>query len=629
MSFFSVGAISSYLNKKIVIILFVQFIVLISFLGYLSWQDSNKECVACHSNKKKLKSLGYPQFYVTQEMAGKESNHANVKCHECHLGNGRAKDPDKAHKGILKVLLIGKSGEILDRKKAYPHSLFPEGKDNPKKLLPETDVDIRNILWHDRDPETLGFNPKIAEKTCGKSGCHPDEFKQFKKTIMAANFRQRTMRTWLEPYGPHNCGPSFADILPQEELKETRFVFHNTDDIARNLNISFTKDQAKAKQRFCNVCHAGCLDCHYAPDKDKGIHAFTKKPVSETCMGNGRGTSICHSGSMEMRRGETYIGGNYSEPQGMQSDVHYKKNIQCIDCHQTGEKGMGDMKRKAGCQDCHIEIEEAHENSLHKNLDCAACHINELRGYQITVWGPGFIAGKPSPFKKYSSYYGIQRPPILIKDQKGIWMPVKVWPHSVGNIKEEVKPSGKMMFRWPKGETRDAYYIIGTFNTDTNRGNRHLLWLEIEQAAHPYGEARKCSSCHKKEQQESTSLWEFYDYQGSESFKGTYRILADRKGLRIENIKNITPIQLIKGYNSEDFASWIFFKDLWKASGNFSIKTDREKYKRALNLFNELREKLDDLEKLSKGFDKKELKRYKRIKGVALHDYDYRFEGQK
>lgn len=613
---FRVGTIRDYLNRKTAIILFFQFLLIISFLGYRSWKDSIAECIVCHSNKEKLQSLGYPEFYVTQEMVERESNHPNVKCHECHLGDGRAKESDKAHKGMLKVLLIDKRGNILRRKDVYPHALLPSGNDKLREMLPEREV--MNILWHDRDPETLSFNPEIAKKTCGKSGCHPQELDQFRKTTMARNFRQRTMKTWLKPYGPHNCGPSFADLPLMEVLKESGFSFKNTEEIIRELNTDFTKEQAMVKQKFCNMCHAGCLDCHYSPIREKGVHAFSKKPTAETCSGGGRGSNICHTGALERRRGETYVGGDYSEPPGMEPDVHYKKNIHCSDCHQTGEKGMGDMQRKATCQDCHLEIEEAHAKSIHKNLDCATCHIQELRGYQLTIWGRGVIADKPNPFKKYSLYYGTQKPPILMKDQKGIWMPVKVWPHSLGNFKKDVKPSEKILFRWPEGETRDAYYIVGTFDNLPNN-NKHLLWLEIEQAAHPFGKARICDSCHKNERQVSVSTWEFFDNQGAEPFNGTHKIITDKDGIRITDIKNTTPIRLVGNSRLEDFASWVFLKDEWKAPGDFSIKTDKEEYRKSLGLSNEIEKELKRLDALSRVFDKKRLRQYRDLKGVVLH----------
>lgn len=621
MSIFSIGTISSYLNKKTVFLLLLQFVLIISFLGYRSYKDSSAECISCHGNKEKLRSIGYPQFYVTREMAEKESNHPNVKCHECHLGDGRARDAKKAHKGMLKPLFISESGDILERKKVALQPMLPEGDDRMRELLPPN-PDVRNILWHDRNTETLNFDPEIAEKTCGKSNCHPQELKQFRTTIMGTNFRQRTMRTWLNPYGPHNCGPSFADAQALPYLKNSGFDFRNTEEITKNLNTGFSKEQAVAKQKFCNVCHAGCLDCHYAPSRERGVHSFIKKPTSETCSGNGRGMSMCHPGAMNSRRGEAYIGDDYSVPSGMPPDVHYKKNIHCIDCHQTGEKGMGDMQRKAICQGCHLRIEDAHKKSIHKNLDCAACHINELRGYQVTVWGPGYIADKQNPFKKYSLYYGIQKPPIIMKDQNGGWMPVKVWPHSVGNMKSDVKPSERIMFRWPDGETRDAYYTIGTFD-NLPGNNKHLLWLEIEQAAHSYGRSRTCDSCHNNESQVSISTWEFEDNQGAEPFKGTHRIVADKHSLRIEDIKNITPIKLLEGSRLEDFASWLYLRDKWKAPGDFSIMTDKEKYQKSIKTFKDVKAEIRSLDVFSKNFDKKDKKKmrqYQDLRGAALHN---------
>ena len=454
------GKIGQYLTPKVILILLLQFLLVILILGYRSWKNTSAECINCHGNRERLRQLGAPWAFVTEEMVEKESHHPNVLCRDCHLGDGRAKEKDTAHKRMLKMLVLSETATLLSRKEGYPGPLRETGTDRMFALLPKIEVDgefytldnVRNILWHDRDPETFGFDPKIAEQTCSKSGCHPEELKQYKQSIMGRNYRQRHMRTWLKPYGPHNCGPSFADLPAPKQLERAGFTYENTEGIRKELNVPFSREQARDKQKFCNVCHAGCLDCHYRPSVKEGTHAFTKKPDSLSCSGYGRGASTCHPGAMASRRGETYIGGDYSLPQGMQPDVHYEKGIQCVDCHPTGEKGMGDMERKASCQDCHIETEASHKESIHKEMDCAACHISQLGGYQITTWGPGNVAGKPSPFHKYSLYYGIQSPPILMKDQKGIWMPVKLWPHSVGNIKVDVPPSPSIQFRWPRSE---------------------------------------------------------------------------------------------------------------------------------------------------------------------------------
>lgn len=629
---FTLGSISERIRLWSVTIFFLQFLIVIGLLGYRSWMDSSSGCISCHSNKERMEKLGYPQFYMTPEQVAQETKHKYVKCHECHLGNGSANDPETAHKGMLRTLFVSKSGGIIKRKSLYDkpdpvlNRLMPSGDDELVSLLPKlktrgelfTHPEVRNLLWHDRDSETLNFDPEIAEKTCAKRGCHEEELKQFRNTIMARNLRQRTMRTWLRPYGPHNCGPSFADLPPVEMLKSSGFDFKNTGEITKELNINFTKQQAIAKQKFCNVCHPGCLDCHYAPGKNNGVHSFARVPDSYSCLGWGRSNTICHAGAMHSRRGETYIGGDYSIPFGMEPDVHFKKNIHCIDCHGAGPIGMGDAQRKATCQDCHVEIEEAFRNGLHKNLTCTACHVTKAGGYQVTVWGPGLVGKKSNPFTKYSLYYGIQSPPVLIKDQKGSWFPVKVWPHSVGNIKPSVRPSPRLLFRWPDGETRDAYHIIGTFD-GLPGNNNHLLWVQIEEIAHPIGRSRDCKSCHSRGQV-TLSIWEFQDDQGAEPFEGSYRIIADSSGLRITGLTSNTPIRVVDGYKLEDFASWLYLKDKWIIPGDFSIKTDPAKYRQYLHLYKGIKSRLSGVQKRLKGADEEAIRDFKIRKGIVLHN---------
>ena len=623
-------------------------------LGYRAWLDTSVECVRCHADKKKLEELKAPWAYATDEIVQKESRHPHIQCRDCHLGNGRARDKEEAHKGMLKMLTISEEGRLLKRRDGYPYGLGMTGDDRLLAFLPKTEengvlryLPVRNILWHDRNPETFDFDPDIAAKTCGKGGCHPEALQQFRASAMGRNYRQRTMRTWLEPYGPHNCGPSFADQPPPEIQDKSAFDYSNTYKIMEELNIPFSIEQAKDKQKFCNVCHAGCLDCHYSPGLKEsgksgagketpflqgsgGAHVFSRVPPAENCSGFGRGSSICHPGAMQSRRGETYIGGDYSAPQGMAPDVHYKKGLGCVACHPSGEGGMGHAERKASCQDCHLEIENAHAKDVHRTMACAACHIKELRGYQLTMWGPGQVAGKKNPFNKYSLYYGTQTPPLLIKDQKGVWIPVKVWPHSVGNVKADTPRSKGIQFRWPNGETRDAYFIAGTFKIqkaeDGEQGagdmynNKHLLWLEIEQASHPFGPARDCGSCHGSSRQITSSHWEFLDDQGAEPFTGGYKIVADERGLRIADLKATSPIRLLPGYKPADFASWLYLRDKWTMPGDFSIKTDREKYREYLEVSETVKRKIKTLDVRSKLLDKKERQKYRGLRGVALHN---------
>ncbi|MCX7913561.1 MAG: cytochrome c3 family protein [Thermodesulfovibrionales bacterium] len=334
---------------------------------------------------------------------------------------------------------------------------------------------------------------------------------------------------------------------------------------------------------------------------------------------------MCHAGSLHSRRGGTYVGGDYSIPVGMEADTHYKKNIQCIDCHLTGPKGMGDIQRKATCQDCHLEIEDAHSRSIHKDVQCSACHINELRGYQIVIWGPGKVAGKQNPFKKYSLYHGIQSPPLIIKDQKGKWIAVKVFPHALGNFKLDVKPSEGLQFRWKDGDIQDSYYIVGTESIGVN--DKHLLWIEIQHASHPFGKGRTCESCHKEESQTSFSQWEFEDDQGTEKpFRGKYKIIAGRDGLKIKDMRNITPIFLSEDYKIEDFASWLYLKDKWKMPGDFSIKTDKIKYDKYQTLSKNIIRELKTLDRVITHKDKKTKRHYKTLRAIAMHNEDQAME---
>lgn len=524
-----------------------------------------------------MTAAGYPQFYVANEQVARESGHsdARIQCMDCHSGDNRTRDAKTAHKGMLKLLLIDHDGNPIDRKELLPQ-LIPSGTDRLNSLLPKIKIDgrltvdprVRNLLYHDHSPQSYGYDPQIAKKTCGK--CHPKKAKQFNHATMGTNFKQRSSTLWTGLHGPSNCGPSFADTPARPEVERDGFSFGNTQAIAQNLNLPFANEQAMNKQKLCNICHAGCLDCHYAPNERAGVHRFVRKPTAVTCMGGGRGSSMCHTGASAMRRGDSYLGGEFSMPRGLPEDIHVGQKMACIDCHRKGPEGMGDLQRQGDCSCCHPEIEEALTTSPHKRVSCPACHIQRLGGYQLTTWGPGEVGGLDNPFKKYAYYYGTFEPPLLIRDQRGIWIPVKVWPNGVGNLKNPVSPQVGLIFRWPRGETRDAYALLGTFG-GLPRNDLHLAWLQVDQVSHPLGKSRRCQSCHPSPQQQALSRWEFYDAQGARPFQGSHRILADAQGLRLTSLRVNSGIELLPGYHLADFASWYYLRDIWKIAGDFSL----------------------------------------------------------
>ncbi len=621
------GTLSSTINTKWVVLILLQALILLSFAGHRSWRQSSATCISCHSDVEEMTRLGYPDLVVTPEMAAGQSGCYLAECRDCHLGDGRAKDKDKAHQGMLKMIIVGEDLLPKDRKTHYPGALARTGDNRIFELLPKIERDgrlatlpVRNLLWHDRDPETYNFDPDIARRTCGKSGCHADQVKQFITTIMGTNFRQRTMRTWTDPYGPHNCGPSFADLPPPEVLDATEFDYANTERIAANLNMDFSREQAEFRQRICNTCHTGCLDCHYTP-KTGEAHHFRREPSPETCGGGGRSTSMCHAGAAHSRRGETYVGGDYAIPFGMKADVHYDLDIACIDCHLMGEKGMGDMERRATCGGCHVAVEEAHGKSIHKNMNCASCHVNELGGYQLTIWGPGYVGYDWNPFYKYGLYYGIQSPPILMQDQNGIWMPVKVMPHAVGNIKNQVPPAERIRFRWPEGETRDPYYVIGTVD-GLPSNNNHLLWLEFQQVAHPFGPSRNCDSCHQ-DQQRTRSEWEFMEDQGAlETFTGNYEIVADDQGLMIKDLRADSTVTPFEGYELSAFASWLYVKDSWRAPGDFRIPGTPSRVSESRLLYEQRLRQIETVDAKARRRELDGHRRYRDLRAAALHGYE-------
>ncbi len=195
-------------SKRGMSILLLQLALVLLFLFFYSGYQSSDKCVACHADKARMTKLGYPQFVMTREQVQKESRHPNTECRDCHLGNGLSDDPDRAHKRMLKLIVLDNDLNIIPRKN-HVNQLLPSGGDRLRNMLPRLadgslDYDVGTILYHDRNTLTLGYDPRIAQKTCGQSSCHPEEVKQFSTSIMGANFRQRSMRVWDDIHGPNN-----------------------------------------------------------------------------------------------------------------------------------------------------------------------------------------------------------------------------------------------------------------------------------------------------------------------------------------------------------------------------------------------------------------------------------------
>ncbi len=189
-------------------ILFVQLLLVLVFAYLYRGYQSSDKCVSCHSSSEQMTAFGYPQLVMIRKQVQKESRHPNTECRDCHLGNGLSNDPDVAHKGMLKLIVLDNDLNVIPRK-GHVDRLLPSGTDRMRAMLPRLadgsfDYEVGTLLWHDRNTLTLGYDPAIAQKTCGKSGCHPDQVKQFGTSMMGSNFRQRSMQTWNDKHGPNN-----------------------------------------------------------------------------------------------------------------------------------------------------------------------------------------------------------------------------------------------------------------------------------------------------------------------------------------------------------------------------------------------------------------------------------------
>ncbi len=546
---------------------------------------SVNSCLSCHGDAVKMRELGFPQFSVTQQEVEKQTK-MPASCTDCHLGNSSDATKEGAHKGLLRLYYVKAKGfqaVTRDKLENYkPESLEPRGKNPMAELLPMVEKDgklvkdpeVNTILYHDKDPETLSFNDAVQDKTCG--ACHPKQAEEFKKTAMGHNAKQSQYKTWTDKTrGPHNCGAWFVD---------------GQEEIAKDAMVPFTREMALMNQKACNTCHAGCLDCHFSPkkkdpnDPSRGSHTFTKNISPQTCYGGGRG-SLCHAGPEDRRRGGGYIGGEYANPKGAVPDIHFSKGLSCTDCHDTPAKDKtllhGQVRRQAACTKCHDPAVKSISTSVHKKVTCEACHIQDVGAYAGTFWGPGKMAGTKTPFFKYKEYYGVMKEPILIKDQKGKWIPVKPYAMAVLNQKTagDLKPG--LGWRFPASlpdldRTDDAYAFVGLLSGLPANDNA-LAWIQLDKLSHKYGKSRSCESCHTRDgEQRQEVSWKYND-QGAEPFEGKHTVIADKKGLFIKDVQATTEIKVKEGWKIEDFAPWYYLKDKWRAKGDFSIPAVRNK----------------------------------------------------
>jgi cytochrome c553 len=546
--------------------------------------NESSSCTQCHGNTEKMKALGYPEFALTGEDVERQSG-MTASCEMCHLGTPGDDTVSGAHKSILGLSVVMKKGSvavsrrelkgedresvrILKPKGSFAgNALFPRitGKDGKVALNPRVNV----IQWHDKDLNTVAFNPGIAEKTCGT--CHAREVKTYSETEMGSSMTMSQYVTWSSPTGPQSCGLWTAAAAKPDN---SAFSTANLDAYNAASTAHLGKEQAFSNQRNCNSCHAGCLDCHYAPFSQEakdgagkplavGVHTFSSKPATLSCMGGGR-AQLCHAGALERRRGDGFMKGEFAskavaDPQNENSkkyietpDVHFAKGVSCIDCHRDNHKAhsMGDQARNPEpeqCSACHKQAVSSHGQGIHRKLSCEACHTPLVAGYAFNFWAPGTKFGMETPLDRHQFYNVNAMQPIILKSGNGQWNPYHVVPHIATNVKpEKVELSRHLIFRsrpdvdmkrqYP---SNDAFAVTGFYAGSKDEGTV-MAWLNVDKVAHATSSARSCDSCHGLDGAQAV----FVDYQWMDKpdaayqdvLSGHYTIAADKKGLRIDNL---------------------------------------------------------------------------------------------
>lgn len=603
--------------------------------------DAGSSCVKCHGDRETMAKLNAADFYLDPAAVDREVGMGGEpRCVDCHLGDPSQADVAGAHTGLLRPMLTvygaGRAGTTMSRQELGVGALHL-ANERPSGLLPHPEPEkaralqvdkVTGLFWHDRDSDRLTFRADIAQKTCGR--CHGEQVAEYRDSGMGLLRNQRGDRSFSEKLpGPHNCGPWFGD---------------NYQRLAADTNVPFSKEQNAANDRNCNKCHPGCNDCHYQPFLGEGTHRFAP-PQPVTCYGGRRGT-ICHAGPMERRRGAGFLRDEYAFPGTLYSGAHREAGLSCTDCHSLKDHNSGHMaspEARDSCQKCHPEFVAAIATSDHAKVDCVACHIDEIGGYQFTEWGPGNWAGNETPYAKHAGYFGVRDQPTLLRRADGRWLPYKPFPMAVLNQKNSLKPTGvvfreiprrkiqgdtqcgepeSFVVKRPADQTNDAFIIVGT-RTDLPSGNKAILWIQMDKISHALTFARDCDSCHASHAQISRSEFRYADPRNvTGPFEGSYTVVADAKGLRFENWR-WDPVQPVVGRKTTNFALFTTNPEAWNVTDvDLSLPFDEAAYQASRSKLDQFITKVDAALARQKD-DATVTARLKRIRNLAHHNLSF------
>ena len=572
---------------------------------------AQQSCGVCHGDTARMAGLGYPHFTMIVSEVQAQTK-MSAECTDCHMGNPAAIDKDGAHEGLLTVRAVkdrtweGVVRGMMKRPELnFWQTLEPRGESRAEALMPKLSRDgvLRNnpdfklIMWHDRNDETLAFNPVLAEKTCGK--CHEDIVKSYLRSPMGGGKNAHTQSqytTWTGVAGPQSCGLWNGKL---DEPQQASFTSENVILFNQHSTMNLSDKTAFENQRRCNQCHVGCLDCHYSPQNPdakyphKGQHTFVKKPGPVTCYGGGKSFS-CHAGPLERRRGDGFVRAEFTQASidGKKilkdnPDIHMRNGIYCVDCHEPNKNSgiHADLQRQVDCAKCHATVVTSHKKGPHREVDCASCHTSLIGGYAFNFWSAVGPKGKENPLTRIQDYLAGAVPPLIVKNPKGTWIPVHVVPHTSGNVKAgEVTLSKKLIFRNEPDVhverlyfSNDAYAVTGLVKNLDDKDHDTMVWLNADRVAHATGKSRSCGSCHDSTAQKIETSYTEGSYKDVGG--GRYTIVADEKGLRVafppDTEANPFPEGLVP------------LQDKWTLRGNYALPKTRdvERYRKLSEMY--------------------------------------------
>jgi RNase P subunit RPR2 len=263
-----------------------------------------------------------------------------------------------------------------------------------------------NPLSGDKQRAHLGMvlNPgefRFADKTCGQSGCHPNEFTWVKNSLMATN---RGIISTLRFYWGES--PDHNEDLSVKILKDTGMNSFALDYYRKLCGSCHLWVERRSLPSFLANKGGGCTACHFVKDeekkpKDESHSRIIKVIPLENCVlchnRSGR-IGLSYQGQFESEGyGTPYEEGDFSSRELVdgrfyrifKDDIHHEKGLTCIDCH-TQKEIMGDGER-------HAHFEKQLE------VTCRNCHWTSNHQVNKSLNSPG--PPKLKILKKDSSFF--------------------------------------------------------------------------------------------------------------------------------------------------------------------------------------------------------------------------------